>query len=270
MKKSQEIKILTGWSREGGSTFSLMEVCDMFNERGMNCTMYGPHDWHLDKCSKGGLLADVSLNKSDYVISHFLELSHRPPVQRVVLSCHEKAIFPLKTRKVEGYDAVRFVSHDQLEWHGWDCKKPHVVIPNLMRGVERVKNPPKGVAGVIGTVCPLKRTHLSIERALEDKFKKVLIYGNSLDKPYFDKKIEPLLSKKVKYMGMELDKQKIYNSISCVYQSNSDRLPEAFGRVNAECQRAHIPYVGNENATTEFELWEEDKVYEEWCKFLEL
>ena len=116
-----------------------------------------------------------------------------------------------------------------------------------------------------------------MERAItEGGCKTVLIYGNSLDKEYFDREIEPLLNDGINgaltvvYMGMELDRQKIYDSISCVYQSNSDKLPEAFGRVRAECIRSGIPYHGNENATTEFELWDEDKIFDAWKEFLEL
>ena len=35
----KKIKIISGWSKEGGSTFSLMELCDLFNERGYDCTV---------------------------------------------------------------------------------------------------------------------------------------------------------------------------------------------------------------------------------------
>ena len=61
------------------------------------------------------------------------------------------------------------------------------------------------------------------------------------DEGYYNSKVKPLLNDgrgdniPVIYMGMEMDKQKIYDSISCVYQSNSDNLPEAYGRVRAEC-----------------------------------
>ena len=98
----------------------------------------------------------------------------------------------------------------------------------------------------------------------------MLIYGNNIDENYLNEAIIPLLGDKVEYMGMEMDRQKIYDSISCVYQSNSEELPEAFGRVRAECIHAGIDYHGNENATTEFELWDEDKIFEAWKEFLEL
>jgi hypothetical protein len=139
-----------------------------------------------------------------------------------------------------------------------------------MRGVTPSQKPEGDIAGVIGTLCPMKQTHVSVRRALADGCDKVLIYGNIYNQEYYDTHIKPILSDRIVHMGMELDKQKIYDSISCVYQSNSDDLPEAFGRVRAECIRAGIPYHGNKAATTKFELWDEDKIYDAWKELLEL
>jgi len=265
-----KIKIISGWSKEGGSTFSLMELCDLLNERGHACTFYGPHPWHLDKC-KGDLIHNFKMEEGDIIIGHFIHLNERHPLpKKIILSCHEKAIFPLQQleEQTAGFDKIRFISDDQMKWQG----KEGIVIPNTIRGVKDSGNHPEGVAGVIGTVCPLKQTHVSVKRALDDGCRKVLIYGNSLDEKYFNDAIQPALNynQNVIYMGMELDRQKIYDSISCVYQSNSDELPEAFGRVRAECIRAGIKYHGNKNATTEFELWDEDKIFDAWKELLEL
>tara|TARA_R110000824_G_scaffold61487_1_gene163517 strand:- start:783 stop:1613 length:831 start_codon:yes stop_codon:yes gene_type:complete len=274
-----KIKIISGWSKEGGSTFSLMELCALFNERGHDCTFYGPHPWHIDKC-KGDMSHNFDFEKGDLVIGHFIHLKQRHPLpKKIILSCHEKAIFPLQNLKEEtaGFDSIRFISKDQMKWQGVSG----TVIPNTIRGVTTTPGTTKGVAGIIGTVCPLKQTHVSVERALADGFKKVLIYGNTLDMDYFTKVILPYTeticsaegattSGVVEYMGMELDKQKMYESLSCVYQSNSKDLPEAFGRVRAECIHAGIPYHGNEYATTNFDIWSEDDVYDAWKELLEL
>ena len=212
---------------------------------------------------------NFSFEKDDIIIGHFMHLPERPPLpKKVVLSCHEKAIFPLRTlqHQIGGFDQIRFISEDQKQWQHTEG----IVIPNTIRGVKDSGDHPEGIAGVIGTICPLKQTHVSVERALKDGCKKVLIYGNSLDTDYFNDAIQPMLSDEVVYMGMELDRQKLYDSLSCVYQSNSDELPEAFGRVRAECIRAGITYHGNKNATTEFELWDEDKIFDAWKDFLEL
>jgi len=266
-KVMSKIKIITGWSAEGGSTFSLMELCDLFNERGHECYMYGPHDWHLDKCEGARPMTDLKIEKDDILIGHFIPLPAKHPLaKKTILSCHEKAIFKLKEQQIDGYDKIRYVSQDQMFWQGIYGK----VIPNCMRGVEPSKTPDQNIAGVIGTLCPLKQTHMSVERALKDGCDKVFIYGNINDQDYYNNHIKPILNDQVIYMGMEMDKQKIYDSISCVYQSNADSQPEAFGRVRAECIRAGIPYHGNKSATTKFELWDEDKIYDAWKELLEL
>ena len=45
------IKILSSWSRPGGSTIAFIRLCNLFNDRGLECEFYGQHDWHLDKCN---------------------------------------------------------------------------------------------------------------------------------------------------------------------------------------------------------------------------
>lgn len=259
-----KVKIVSGWSAEGGSTFSLMEVCDLFNERGIHCTFYGPHDWHLDKCSRADMSQNLKIDRNDVLITHFMDMPKRPPCKKVIFSCHEKAIFVVKDHNLKGVDTIRFVSEDQKQWQGVDG----VVIPNLVRGITKSKNTEEGVAAIIGTVNPVKGVHTSIERALSDGCKRVHIYGNCNDMNYFNHKIQPLLSEKVIYEGMEMDRQKIYDNVSCVYQSNIDSVPESFGRVRAECIRAGIPYHGNDSATTPFELWEEDEVFNAWKKLI--
>jgi glycosyltransferase involved in cell wall biosynthesis len=262
-----KVNIVTGWSKEGGSTHSLMELCDLFNERGLECTMYGPHNWFLDKCSNAKLIINFGPDRAKGAIN----IIHFTPTNMVIegskktiLSSHETRVFPLKGRDMTGVDAVRFVSERQKAWQGVEG----TVIPNLVRGICNTGKSPEGVAGVVGTIHPIKGVHESIKRALDDGYEKVLIYGNCTDQNYYNNKIEPLLSDKVEHMGMELDRQKIYDSVSCVYQSNIDEYPETFGRVRAECMRAGIPYYGNDSATTDFELWEEDKVFEEWMRLM--
>lgn len=263
-----KINIVSGWSAEGGSTYSLMELCDLFNERGLDCTFYGPHEWHTDKCSKGRTLINYNEKaaKDSVHIIHFMTFDQKIPGSRkTILSCHETTVFPLKQKNLTAFDDIRFVSEAQKKWQGVDG----VVIPNLVRGISNTGKSPEGVAGIVGTIHPIKGVHTSIERALADGYEKVLIYGNCTDQNYYNNKIQPLLSDKVEHMGMELDRQKIYDSVSCVYQSNIEEFPESFGRVRAECIRAGIPYHGNESATTEFELWNEDKAFDEWMRLIE-
>lgn len=260
-----KVKIASGWSAEGGSTFSLMELCDLFNERGLDCTFYGPHDWHLDKCSKADMLQNIRIESDDVLLFHFMDMPQRPPCRKVILSCHEwTSVFDVNKRNISGADKIRYVSQRQKDIQGVDGK----VIPNLVRGITKSKNTEEGIAGIIGTINTIKAPHKSIKRALADGCKKVLLYGNMGDINYFNTKVKPLLSDDIVYMGMEVDRQKIYDSISCVYQDTTSKVPETFGRVRAECIRAGIPYHGNDNSITQFELWEEDRVFNEFMEMM--
>jgi hypothetical protein len=48
--ESKKIKILTGFSDKGGSTNAFVNLTNEFNKLGYDCTLYGPHSWHLVKC----------------------------------------------------------------------------------------------------------------------------------------------------------------------------------------------------------------------------
>ena len=57
-----QIKILSGWSNVGGSTTAFINLCNLLNSEGYDCTFYGPHDWHIDKC-KSGKLEQCAVNE---------------------------------------------------------------------------------------------------------------------------------------------------------------------------------------------------------------
>ena len=56
------IKIITGWSNRGGSTFAFINLTNKLNEYGYETILYGPHEWHLDKC-KSDLLKNYITEK---------------------------------------------------------------------------------------------------------------------------------------------------------------------------------------------------------------
>jgi len=47
------VKIVSGWSNRGGSTFAFINLTNALNKAGYDTTFYGPHEWHLDKCKSG-------------------------------------------------------------------------------------------------------------------------------------------------------------------------------------------------------------------------
>mgnify|MGYP003627607690 FL=1 len=222
MSNSGKIKIVTGWSNPGGSTIAHISLCNLFNENGMDCTMYGPHPWHLGKC-KSGTSQDVEVEQGDTIISHYVKVNAeqlREADCLHILSCHETNMFPLKEMDVTGYDAIHYVSNKQKKWHS--VNHPNFVIPNV---VEDLNPSPlnTGACGIIGSVDSHKQPHVSIERALWDGWEKIFVFGSVNDVPYAREYLEPLVAKhpgKIHYQGHVDDKQEMYDSIDAVYHSS--------------------------------------------------
>ena len=158
-----QIKILSGWSNVGGSTTAFINLCNLLNSEGYDCTFYGPHDWHIDKCKSGKLEQCAVNEEGERLIVHFLKLPSRPEEStKVILSCHEKEMYSVKHTK-NFWDDIVFVSETQKDWH----ETSGIVIPNIMPIIMRSvrgKEGPK-VAGIIGSIDKNKRTHVSIKRA---------------------------------------------------------------------------------------------------------
>jgi hypothetical protein len=148
---------------------------------------------------------------------------------------------------------VQYVSEFQREWHNY-YKVPGVVIPNVMSPIEKKEKTLnfKKVGGVIGSVTPTKKTHISIQAALDDGCDKVLVFGgkDSLGLDYWKEKVFPFLEdERVLYLGICDDKSLMYSDLDVVYHS-SER--ETFNYVEKECAMLGIPYIhtteGNEGS----------------------
>ena len=257
-----KIKIVSGWSRAGGSTHAHINLCNLFNERGLDCIFYGPHDWHLSKC-KSALLKDLALSPTDTIISHFIVLEAKV-CKRHIYSCHETNIAPVKQLNLNNYDLIHYVSDSQKAWHGVNYKS--VVIPNVLPTLK--KSPlGTGTAGVIGSIDPHKQTHLSIQRALDDGWKRVLVYGGITDQLYFVNQIMPILGKNwnVSIMNQVDDKQKIYDSVDCVYHSSKR---ETFNYIKAECELTGVSYKALSSAESSATYLDSNTIFDEWMKIL--
>ena len=258
-----KVKIVSGWSNPGGSTVHHVNLTNLLNDNGYDCTFYGPHDWHRDKC-KSGHISECKLTVYDTLISHFIQVT-TSNVKRHILSCHETNLFPLKNLSLGQYDMIHFVSNYQKEWH--DVVHPSVVIPGIIDEIEW-ENPKNNTAGVIGSIDEHKQPHVSIQRALEDGFDKILLYGQITDKPYFDEMIAPLLtSENVQLMNHCEDKHKMYSSIEAVYHSSKR---ECLPTVQGECMRAGIPYFGlecNMRSSDDYEF-DNKEILNKWKKIL--
>ena len=255
---SKQIKIVTSYSGFGGSTISLLELCEAFTSQGHECFMYGPDQWPRSNLFKN--ISELSLNSNDYVIQHLIELPQRPMVKRIILSCHEKSYFDLNRMNTNGYDAIRFVSRSQQEWHGVDG----VIIPNIFEKGSHIG--PVGVAGVIGSISERKQTHVAIESALSDD-QQVLVYGpfKKSNQNYLDEFVMPLLKHpRVKYMGLVRDRHRMYSTVSAVYCASKE---ECACRVRGECLSLGIPFHNTGDAL-EYEMWSKNRIIKEWTRLM--
>jgi hypothetical protein len=253
-----KIKIISGWSGPGGGTVAHINLTNLLNENGYDCTFYGPHDWHLDKC-KGDNINNASLNVHDTVISHFIKIT-TGNIKKHILYCHEKELFPLKEVDVAAYDRIIYVSNSQRDWH--DVDWPSTVIPPVVEKVDWVR-PGTGCAGVIGSIDRNKQTHKSIEAAVIDNFKKVLLFGDVTDMPYFNEKVSPYInSGQAVLAGHEDSQERMYGQLDVVYHSS---MSETYGLVEAECKLSGIPFIGTRNNRP---ILSKEEILEQWIQVL--
>lgn len=250
------VKILTGFSGPGGSTIALSTLVNLFNENGIDATLYGSVKWEGITCKFRNLQNELSIDRNDVVIYHFLPVKQRFPCRKQILSCHETVVFPIKQIQGLVYDKVHFVSEFQKLYQGVNGE----IIPNPIRNFTKTKKDFK-VAGIIGSIDPNKRIEQSINRAKSDGFTDIRIYGNLTDAAYFQAKVLPLLSDQVTYRGVSNDMNDVYRQLSHVYHSP---LLETFNLIKPECIAAGVEYNGNEGNDTKAEYWDNEKIVSAW------
>jgi hypothetical protein len=259
-----KIKIITGFSEKGGSTFAFINLTNQLNDAGIDCTLYGPHKWHLDKC-KSDLLINFRFEPNDNIVSHFLNLGARPDVKRIILSCHEKDLF--KVWEVQQHwDEVVFINETHREYHN-QYKGDYTIIPNLTQNLLKSdKSDVEKIAGIIGSFDYNKQTHVSIQRALNDGCEKVYLFGEP-NTDYFNQYVKPLCNDKVIVVGFMDDKQKMYDMIGKVYSSS---LSEVASLVKDECILTGTEFVGTNSTSHENIYWGNEKIINEWKKIFKL
>lgn len=263
------IKILTGWSNPGGSTTSFINLTNTLNEKGFDCVLYGPHNWHLNKCRSDILNFNSFIaGEYDVVIVHFInKIKNRPPINKIIYSSHEKDICPMDKINYKIYDKIHYVSQHQKDYHNID--HPYCIIPNIISDIKPKKINDK-IVGIIGSIDYNKQTHISIENALKLGFKKINLYGLKTDQRYFEDYVYKYIDNiNVCYKGYYDDRQKMYDEISDVFISS---INETFSYIIPECKMAeknlHV-IEGKDYLSTEFE-YNKDKIIEKWVKELGL
>ena len=263
------VRIVSGWSNPGGSTVAFINLTNLLNDNGINTTFYGPHDWHMGKCkSEHSSRLDIT-DEEDILIAHFIPLKDQKfPLKKVVLSCHETTLYPLKDVPLQGVDIVHYVSGWQKDWHGVD--HPSVIIPNIVDVIERKGTHRRGSVGIVGSIDSHKQTAIAIEEALksEPKDTRILIFGNVSNKEYYKEEVKPLLrkNKRVRIVGKYDDKTTMYNMVDAVYHASKN---ETYGLVKHECELHGIPFNDIFGSSNHSERWSEEKLLEAWKEVLD-
>ncbi|MFA6565082.1 MAG: hypothetical protein WCV00_24470 [Verrucomicrobiia bacterium] len=249
------IKIVSGSSVPVGSTVALVSLCNRLNAGGYECGLFGPDQWHLDKC-KSGKLAEFRPEKGDVVIVHDIGLHSVQDLQdvtatieasrsnrwqdvlrRTVRGCFASA------KKPDDFTLVLTCQGDGCSarqtnlslFHKIHClsdaqqiprkaKLPVFVCPSLVDDLTKSGSKPAKVAGVVGTIRRENQLELSIKQAFEDGMETAIIYGHLADPIYYYNDVRPVAEQypgKVKFAGFVDDRQKLYDSVSDVYCSAS-------------------------------------------------
>lgn len=230
----------------------------------MDCTFYGPHPYHLGRC-KSQTVENCAVNEeNEILLVHFFNIPHRPEKsKKVILSCHEKEIFPVKKIK-SFWDEIVYVSNSQMFWQG----VPGTVIPNVITPIQRNREDKStNIAGIIGTIDRNKNTHISIQRALADNCDKVILFGIVTDNVYWEQDVKHLIDgNKVIFKGYVDNRDEMYSSIDVVYQSSDS---ECASLTSQECKSAGIEFRGNKNIEEVTTLVSNSDILEKWKKVLD-
>lgn len=238
------IKIVTGWSNPGGSTTAFINLCNSLNSNGYECKLFGPHQWHLNKCNAGPV-SEANVQTDDILISHFcqLKITHVPKIH--VLSLHEQEMFPLTKVNIDDYTKIHFVSEKQRKWH--NTTKDGFVCPNIVDELKKTKLPRMPVAGIIGSIDRNKRPDISIRRAIDDGIQDIRLFGLITDRTYLEQTLLPYVNEvnkfvEIKYMKFVDNKQEIYDQISDVYLSSTS---ESWSYLKKECEMTGRKFHGS-------------------------
>lgn len=264
------IKILTGWGNIGGSTVAHINLCNAFNERGIECKLYSPHFYHFDKCPSGSL-QDVQITPEDNIIAHFLNLPPNIKARKIILSVHEQNVFDLSKVDFSNIDMIHFVADHQKDYHKAEqYNKPFFILSNIMDKLSPNPKKRNKAVGIIGSVDENKQVHVSIMRAIGKGFKDITLYGKVTDQKYYEEKVLPLIRKyHVKGPKFAENKQEMYDSITDVFFSSKN---ECLSYVIGECKLTNtkIHLLENKNYANGYYETDNEKIINKWKEVLDI
>lgn len=270
------IKILTGYSGLGGSTTALINLTNTLNKVGYPTIFYGPDEYHKKICRYGRSIKDYQKQFGERLIIHFGDFKKRPEhAKRVIFSSYEKKEYEVNDQ-ICFWDSCVFSNDEHKKYHS-NYTGPYKIIPNLHQKIKNIEKSPeaKKCAGVIGNICERKQPHISIQRALDDGYEKVYLFGNLSDKfiPYFEKYVYPFIEKfpnQVIYCGPVDDKSKIYSMIDAAYLSSVED-GEVSPLVRDECKMTGTIFKGTDACNFGDDvIWTNKKILDAWIDILHL
>jgi len=256
-----KIKFISGWTGYGGSTIVLLEHCKLLQEAGYNVEFYGEQEWHLNRFFGSRLLYDLVINPDDILVYHYMELETRPICLQCILFLHEKELYNIRSRKISGFDQIIFASQTQRDFHQIEGK----IVNNPMLALVDIRQhypPNQNIAGVVGTICERKNTHISIQKALEDNRDLVYVFGNIGSNEYYEEKIQPLLSDRVMLRDL-VDPSNLmymYNQFDVLYHMGED---ESACLVLGECRLLNKPVIKSDKLF-DYPLLDNKEILNQW------
>jgi hypothetical protein len=261
---TKKIKIISGFTDKGGSTTAFINLTNLLNKNGYDCTFYGPHKWHLNKC-KSKLLSDLIVNENDILLTHFINPPERPRAKKVILSCHEKNLYEVGNVK-QHWDTVVFLNDIHRNYHK-SYQGNYTIIPNLKENLKPIDKPEKEmIAGIIGSIDENKQVHVSIQRAINDGCEKIYIFGSISNNLYYENYVKNLIKDNVILYGQHENKQEMYNMIGRVYHSS---ISEVACLVKDECFLTNTKFFGNDATNNEVSILSNEDVLNKWIKLFE-
>ncbi len=269
------IKILTGYSGRGGSTTALINLTNALNKVGYPTIFYGPDDYHIKKCRYAKNLDDYKEEHNERLIVHFGRLKIKPThTKRILLVSHEKTEYEVTDQNCF-WDECIFLNDDHKKYHS-NYTGPYRIIPNFRQKIKKVEKSPEArkCAGVIGNIQHRKQTHVSIQRALDDGYEKVYLFGGVSDLfiSYFQDYVKPLIEKypkQVIHYGFIDDKSKMYSMIDAAYLSSIEH-GEVSPLVRDECETTGTIFRGTESCYFGDTTWSNRKILNAWIDALNL
>jgi hypothetical protein len=302
------IKIIAAQNIPSSIVMSGVTLCNAFNQSGHECIFYGLDNWRIDKC-KTKPLTKFKIRKSDIIIvlglpitsyddffclnakvrnlyvtkkkklSRILQLKirkfynhlrglYRRKFQNVKFIFSTSEIGDFDLSKISSfYDKIHLTNSELLD----SDIKNYFICPAIQN--EELKIIPKQksqkIAGVIGEICRYKGIASSINEALKDGAKEVIIYGFMQDPVYFYQEIEPIAKKhdgKIKLAGFVQNYQEIFDSVSDVYFYPTTKIATNLPKY---CQIASVNFHGNQNVIS-MQYLNNNSIMDNWTKELGL